>query len=57
MIHKMRNMILIFLTLALLFTQSGCALAWFGAGAATGAVVHEAVDDDEKVVIVHEDKG
>lgn len=44
----------ILLILALL--NAGCTNAlWFGAGAATGAVVHEAVDDDEKVIVVEKE--
>ncbi|MBI3306842.1 MAG: hypothetical protein HYZ84_03435 [Candidatus Omnitrophica bacterium] len=50
---NIQTLFLLFLILA----NSGCAAAWFGAGAATGAVVHEAVDDDEKVVIVEKEKG
>ncbi len=43
--------------LAVILIHSGCAAAWFGAGAATGVAVDEALEDDNpKVVVVEKDK-
>ena len=51
----MKTLCRLFVLFFFVFVNSGCAALWFGGGVATGVVAHEALDDDQKVVVAEKE--